>query len=209
MRPSRRLHLIPILLFLGLALLLGACNADAMRVAPREATSTPMAAPTATFTPTPIPTPTPTPIPPLFLPAEDRPTPTPASGQEQTKPGAGACTNRILFLSDVTIPDGMKIQPGAAFIKTWRLKNVGTCPWSPQHRLVFVRGERMGGPESQPLGKVVKPGAQVDISVKLIAPEKAGAYTGEWMLETPGGERFGLGDDGQTPFWLKIVVPAP
>jgi len=65
----------------------------------------------------------------------------------------------------------------------------------------------MDGLDTQPLDKIVKPGAVVDVSIKLTAPEEPGVYTGEWMLETPTGKRFGLGDDGQTPFWVKIVVP--
>ena len=41
----------------------------------------------------------------------------------------------------------------------------------------------------------------------LIAPTTKGVYTSEWLLQTPEGEKFGLGEDGQTPFWLKIRVP--
>ncbi|HEY79775.1 MAG TPA: hypothetical protein G4O05_01680, partial [Caldilineae bacterium] len=149
----------------------------------------------------------PTPIPPLFLPAIDPPTPTPGPKRAAKTPTTGACTHRILFMRDVTVPDNASMRPGAAFVKTWRLKNAGTCAWSPEYRLVFVGGERMAGPEMQPLGQLVRPGALVDVSVKLTAPEKSGAYTGEWMLESPEGKRFGLGDDGQTPFWVKIVVP--
>ncbi len=211
MRHDSRLHFLGLsLLALGLMVILSACGADAVRVALSGATPTPTLTPTPTITPTPTSTPpptiTPTPIPPLFLPAEDPPTPTPNPNAGKKTPAAGECTLRILFMSDVTVPDDMEIQPGAAFIKTWRLKNAGTCPWIPEYRLVFVGGDQMGGPDAQPLGQRVKPGALVDVSVKLTAPTQPGEYTSEWMLETPEGERFGLGDDGQTPFWVKIVV---
>ena len=33
------------------------------------------------------------------------------------------------FITDVTVPDGAKYEPGATFKKTWRLKNIGTCTW--------------------------------------------------------------------------------
>ena len=112
-------------------------------------------------------------------------------------------------MSDVTVPDGTPIQPGTDFIKTWRLKNAGSCVWTPDFQLVFVRGEQMSGPDAQPLGQQVVPSDMVDVSVKLKAPSKPGSYTGEWMLETPNRERFGLGNDATTPFWVKIVVPMP
>ena len=31
------------------------------------------------------------------------------------------------FIADVTIPDGTHFTPGAAFKKTWRIRNIGTC----------------------------------------------------------------------------------
>jgi hypothetical protein len=65
----------------------------------------------------------------------------------------------------------------------------------------------MDGTPTQPLGQAVKPGESVDISVALVAPEQPGTYTGEWMLQTPDGRRFGLGNRGLTPFWVRIVVP--
>ena len=159
----------------------------------------------------PTPTPTPTPIPPVLLPAIDPPTPTPGVAPQETsvaaEDGSGPCTNRIKFIEDVTVPDKMKIDPNARFTKTWRLQNAGTCTWTDDYALVFARGEQMGGPDRQPLGMTVKPGKTVDISVDLIAPAVKGVYTSEWLLQTPAGEKFGLGKDGATPFWLKIRVP--
>jgi len=41
--------------------------------------------------------------------------------------GASAATcDWAQFISDVTVPDGTKYEPGATFKKTWRLKNIGT-----------------------------------------------------------------------------------
>ena len=161
----------------------------------------------------PTPTPTPTPLPPVLLPAIDPPTPTPMvtpesdSAQEQAEENNAPCTNRIKFVRDVTVPDNAKIAPNARFTKTWRLQNTGTCTWTEDYTLIFARGEQMNGPESQSLGDVVKPGQKVDVSVELIAPATKGAYTSEWMLQAPNGEQFGLGNDGKTPFWVKIRVP--
>jgi len=63
-----------------------------------------------------------------------------------TPPPAGC--DRAQFISDVTVPDGTTFAPGAAFNKTWRLKNVGTCTWTTSYSLVFDSGEKMGGPDS-------------------------------------------------------------
>src|SRR5512135_3467629 len=48
--------------------------------------------------------------------------------------------DRAQFIADVTVPDGTRFSPGAAFTKTWRLKNVGTCTWSTSYTLVFSSG---------------------------------------------------------------------
>ncbi len=154
----------------------------------------------------PTPTPTPTPLPPVLLPAIEpptaTPTPTPTPHPIQTN-----CTNRIQFVKDVTVPDNKQIKAGAPFIKTWRLKNVGTCTWTPEYALVFAGGEQMGGPDQQPLGVSVKPGKTIDLSVSLTAPLKKGKYSGKWFLQTPDGSKFGLGKHGKIAFWVKIVVP--
>ncbi len=117
------------------------------------------------------------------------------------------CTYRAHFLADLTIPDGTVLSPGQPFTKTWRLRNAGTCPWTPDFRLVFIDGDPLAGPTTQPLTQTVPPGQSVDLSVPLVAPTRPGAYTSRWMLQTPDGHPFGLGDQGQTPFWVKITIP--
>ena len=154
----------------------------------------------------PTPTPTPTPLPPVLLPAIEPPTATPTITPTPI-PAQTNCTNRIKFIKDVTVPDNAKVKAGAKFTKTWRLKNVGTCTWTPNYTLVFAGGAQMDGPDQQALATTVKPGKTVDISVDLIAPSKKGKYTSKWMLQTSDGKKFGLGNGGKTPFWLKIVVP--
>ncbi len=41
------------------------------------------------------------------------------------------------FVTDVTVPDGSIYPPGATFTKTWRLKNIGTCTWTPSYSMVY------------------------------------------------------------------------
>ncbi len=103
------------------------------------------------------------------------------------------------FVSDVTIPDDTIIAPNANFTKTWRLKNIGTCSWTPSYAVVFVNGEAMSGPATQALAANVNPDQTVDLSVNLKAPGGNGTYTGNWRLRNAAGVAF-------TNFYVRIKV---
>ncbi len=106
----------------------------------------------------------------------------------------------------MTIVDNATLRPGEAFRKTWRIQNAGNCPWTAAYRLVFVRGDRMGGSEAVALPALVPPGQSTDISVDLFAPATQGEYGGFWQLRTPGGTTFGLGPGGSGYLWVQIRV---
>jgi hypothetical protein len=121
-----------------------------------------------------------------------------------------ACQDRGGFVSDVSIPDNTILMAGETFIKTWRLRNNGTCVWSTQYALAFFGGERMGAPAHVPLRNNVPLGEAVDLSVEMSAPMIAGTHQGFWKLRNDRGQYFGIGPQGDQPFWVKIVVtPAP
>jgi hypothetical protein len=114
---------------------------------------------------------------------------------------------RALFVQDITIPDYYnKLTPGQTFVKTWRLRNTGSCDWAADTEIVFLSGEQMGGPSAQEIGQVVSVNATIDISITLTAPTKTGNLSGYWMLRTPAGTRFGVGDGGDQAFWVLIVI---
>ena len=113
------------------------------------------------------------------------------------------CT-RIEFVSDVTIPDGTKIVGGTSFVKTWRLRNAGSCTWSTAYDLAFVDGDLMGGPKFVDMPKEVKPGETIDLSVTMIAPSTPAKYTAYYNLVDQNGKRFGPKADGTGSFWVKI-----
>ncbi len=94
------------------------------------------------------------------------------------------------FVTDVTIPDGTVLDPGKSFTKTWRLKNAGTCSWTPSYAVVFSNGDSMSGPASLALTTNVNPGQTVDISVNLKAPATPGDYTSYWKLRNAAGVTF-------------------
>ncbi len=113
---------------------------------------------------------------------------------------------RMQFVADVTLPDNSQVKPADTVVKTWRLKNVGVCTWGPDTQIVFVSGDRMGGPQNQAIGKTIPPGGEGEISVTLITPAQAGTFIGYWMLRSPDGIRFGYGALGDQAFWVQLIV---
>ncbi len=108
-----------------------------------------------------------------------------------TTPSAGAaCINSSIFVADVTFPDNTPVAPGQQFVKTWRLRNSGTCAWDGGYTLAFERGTAMSGTTSVPL-PAAAPGATVDVSVPLTAPTLAGTITSVWRPKAPNGTFFG------------------
>ena len=180
------------LLMAGIFLLLAvlACNAPGP--------ATPTAAPTAAGqageeaspapTLTPLPSSTDTPV------ATDTPVPDVS--------GPGGCTLNSSWVADVTVPDNTEFPPGAAFTKTWRVRNSGTCAWETGTKLIFVSGDPLGGPAEVDVSPVA-PDSSSDISVDLAAPADPGTYRGNWQLQAPDGTRFG------SVIYVKIIVPAP
>jgi len=107
---------------------------------------------------------------------------------------------------DISIPDDTQMAPGEVFTKIWRVVNVGTCTWSPQYKIVFFSGELMAAPKSLPLNTTVSPNQSVDISVDMVAPTKTGTYQGNWKLQNQDDTLFGIGPNGESPFWVRIQV---
>jgi hypothetical protein len=110
---------------------------------------------------------------------------------------------------DVTIPDDTKMQPEQSFTKIWRLQNIGACTWTRQYRIELFSGERMGAPAGVSLPKEVPPGSSVDLSVDMVAPKVSGKYQGNWKLRNAEGAWFGIGPNGNSPFWVRIEVIQP
>lgn len=107
------------------------------------------------------------------------------------------------FVADVSIPDGTAIPAGTQFIKTWRLKNTGSCTWTPEYAAVFESGSGMEGPAAQKIGVSVAPGQTVDVSVVLRAPGQPGSYRGYWRMRNAAGVLFGLGPSNER-FYVDI-----
>lgn len=142
-----------------------------------------------------------TPAPPPEQPG-DTPTPVDATGTPD-----GELCDRGAFVADVNYPDNSRVEPGAEFTKTWRLRNTGTCTWSPEYAIVFERGDALDAPPSAPLTTTnVPPNETVEVSIQLKAPQTTGTYQGYWMLRNAAGNQFGLGEKADKNFWVKVNV---
>jgi hypothetical protein len=121
------------------------------------------------------------------------PTPTPAKDAAPAQPAQppvqqpaqpAVCAD-LRWVADVTVPDGTGMLPGAQFVKTWKIRNAGSCAFSGT--LNFVgKGNQMGGPSPMVLPKI-NAGAQADVSVNLTAPTQPGEYQGTWQPRTSDG----------------------
>ncbi len=149
--------------------------------------------------------PTQTPLPPTATAIPATNTPAPTATFVPTSTPVSYC-DWVAFIKDVTIPDGATLQPGETFVKTWRLKNRGTCTWTPDYMLVFVNGAQMSSATATRLPGYVAPGQTVDVSVAFTAPTTPGHYTSYWMLRNSAGVLFGAGDNANKAFYADIKV---
>ena len=218
MRTMKRIS-IGLLVLLGL--LLSACNltsvtqptqpvqnlaftAVAQTVAvelTKVAMTTQLAVPSQTATPVP-PTATSTAVPPTNTPLPPTATQVPPTATQIPIP-----CDRASFVEDRSYPDNTEVSAGTAFVKTWRLKNTGSCTWNSSYSLVFDSGDAMGAPASLQLTTgTVSPGELIDVSVTLRAPDSTKTYQGYWKLRNGAGVVFGIGSSGQSAFWVKVKV---
>jgi hypothetical protein len=99
------------------------------------------------------------------------------------------CDNSA-FVADVTIPDHTILAPGQVFEKTWTLRNTGICTWKPGYIITFVKGDMLRG-TARSINQSVAPQEEVNVTVKLFAPNTPGDYAGVWRLANGKGEAFG------------------
>lgn len=124
---------------------------------------------------------------------------------KSTASGKAECGKASLVSE--TIPDGTIYAPGASFTKTWEIKNESNCTWDTSYKIVFWDGDVMGGGYVYNLPQSAPPGTTFPISIVLKAPATDGPYISEWMLQTPDGTEFGVGQYSAS-FYADIVVSA-
>ena len=105
------------------------------------------------------------------------------------------------LVDDVTIPAGVRLSPGARFIKTWKIRNSGKSVWGKGYALAFLGDNPMDGPDGLSLPET-SPGEVINLSIELKAPESTGIHRSAWQLKSAAGEY--LGDI----LWVEIDVSA-
>lgn len=99
--------------------------------------------------------------------------------------------DKTLFIKDVTIPDGTSIPVNTTFVKTWRVKNVGSVVWknrylkrmTPHSELICSSPSMVPIPETQP-------GETIDISVTFKTPHLPGSCRTDWKTSDDRGNLY-------------------
>ena len=153
----------------------------------------------AAFTPTPQPIPT------------ETKTPEPeATATETEAPPVAVVTNAegtqvelcddLSYVADVTVNDDTVMSPGQDFIKTWRVRNTGACPWGAGYVLTYAGYSNQMSGQFIAMTEVVQPGDEVEVSVQFKAPDAAGEYLSAWSMQNPQGVEF------PEIIYVKIIV---
>jgi hypothetical protein len=158
-------------------------------------------------------------VPPLVVQPTSQPTaaivpptsaPLPTATQAPPTATPIPCDRASFVPAGETYKDGTEVVAGTTFVKTWRLKNTGSCTWNSGYSVVFVSGDALGAPAAiQLTNGTIAPNQEVDVSVTMKAPDVAKEYTGNWKLRNSSGLIFGIGANAQSHFWVKIKVVSP
>jgi hypothetical protein len=150
---------------------------------------------------------TPSPLPPTETLVPDVPSETPTQGLTTDPTLAALGTTAALCddytfdaaTVDVTIPDGTPMTLNQEFVKTWKIRNTGTCSWGDGYGLIYSHGERMSG-QPVPLAVVVQTGQEIEVSVNFKAPGRIGEFVSAWTMSNANGLPFGKA------IFVKIIV---
>lgn len=112
------------------------------------------------------------------------------------------CTNDLLYIEDLTIPDGNQLAAGLSIEKQWKVKNSGTCSWTGAYSIQLFSGVDLGAGSSQPLASA-SPGDELVISIYFTVPMEQGRYAGTWQAFDADGKPFG------NWFSIEIISTGP
>lgn len=130
--------------------------------------------------------------------AEPTETIIPTNDPFEATPTEITCDDAI-WVADVTVADGTEMSPGQDFVKTWKIKNTGSCTWGTDYSVIFAYGEKMSG-VSEPLTSTVAPNEEIEVSVRFKAPNDTGQYSSTWRMSNASSSPFGEN------FYALIVV---
>jgi len=120
------------------------------------------------------------------------PTFTPPAISATIEPSATSnpCFN-LLWIEDVTIPDGTQMKAGEVFTKTWLVQNIGGCAWRAGFTFSHVGGDLMRG-NTVILQEPIQTGSKRELSVQLTVPSgQTGLIQSSWRMADETGSFFG------------------
>lgn len=109
----------------------------------------------------------------------------------------------LLWLEDVSIPDGTVMKSNEVFTKTWLVQNTGGCAWAPGFTFSNVGGDPMRG-ATFVLSKPIPVGIKYELSVEMVVPSGVyGIIQGAWRMAYEPGAYFG------DTLFISITVENP
>ncbi len=121
------------------------------------------------------------------------------TGEQASGASPADCTDQLVFISDVTIPDGTVVVPGATLDKRWEVENAGTCNWDASYTLQKVEGPELNVTSAQTMFPA-RAGSRPIIRIVFTAPTEPGTYRSAWQAFNPQGQAFG------DIFYIEIIV---
>lgn len=112
------------------------------------------------------------------------------------------CTPGLIFLEDLTVPDGTSVSPGEILDKRWLVQNNGTCNWDRNFGLQLIAGPDFGTPGEKALFPA-RSGAQAEIQIIFTAPDEPGTHRSAWQAHDHDGKLFG------DPIFIEVSVENP
>jgi len=95
------------------------------------------------------------------------------------------------FIVHESYPDDAEVPAGTQFVKSWRIRNVGSMKWPEgSYFLQIDRANDLSAPE-RTLVTSANPNEEVTVSVTMNSPKLAGRYQTYFKLCTPYGKKFG------------------
>ena len=109
-------------------------------------------------------------------------------GSKPTPTDVG-CYNSALVSE--TIPSGSRLNPGERFVKTWNIKNTGTCDWNREFKITYVGGYDFQGADTTRIRQGVTAESTIEVSMSIDAPNDPDNYSSYWQIATDEGVLFG------------------
>ena len=103
---------------------------------------------------------------------------------------AADCEEDAQFVEDVSIPDNTVVERGETFVKIWRVRNSGSCTWTPAYTVQYAQGNPLEW-QAKTIAKIVAPGEEAEVAITVLSPGNAGFYQAWWQIADAAGEPFG------------------